>query len=771
MNIIRFLLLGFMYLCNPNYAAEVMVNVDAKNSYFVGRKAEIGQLSLDFKAKPTILLKGSKGIGKTQIAKEYVWQSLSYYDFIWWINGSEDIEPQAIYFAKKMNVVSSEKEKINSAGNAELVFQKIIHILLNSNKKWLIVFDDVSYPINHLIDFNQLSAAKKQHILTTAYNCDFIKMFTSVINVKGFDRQDSITLLSGLDQKQYASDKNKLNELADLLYDHPLSVSQALAYLKNTSFVDIDQYIQFYRERAKELSKANYEVAKAMGKEYMDGYSLTTEITTSLTVDQVKKASQEAYFLLEHIVFLHHESISRDLMLQIFKGDKLSLSIALNTLLRFSLIDHKDSEEENSLYTMHGAVSDFIRGTIEEKRKKELFSMITSSINTIIPNSLYESVRFFVHYPYYQTHINFLSDTCLKNNYYSPDLVYIKVKLLEYVLTERRQKEASEKLINNIDELLKKQQIDCRIKAKYQLMKSTYYQWMLFDFEKSLAEANQAGKTLKSCPDSKEECAILYFRLTQLYAFQGDVDNVLIYANLFDETVNTAKNIPEVYKTIIYQAKAIALADMGNFNEAIVNLDQAIEISKKVSDFSSNIIGLLVYKAKFLSIMRENGLALSVLSELAGSLDKNFKGEKNIFSASVPIIKGNIEFNNANYANANALISESLEAISHQNKNRAIAFLYAIAAKTHAKLGNVEQAISYYGKAETMYLETLKYHKIHEISLLYFDMGIFYFGIHDYIRATDCLEKHESIFGKEHPNSIELRAYFLSKLNKSSSNY
>ncbi|WP_229667710.1 hypothetical protein, partial [Cysteiniphilum litorale] len=591
-------------------------------------------------------------------------------------------------------------------------------------------------------------------VLTTAYNCDFIKMFTSVITIKSFDRQDSVTLLSRLDQKQYKDNKDKLNELANLLYDHPLSVSQALAYLKNTSFVDVDQYIEFYQQRANELSKANYEVAKAMGKEYMDGYSLTTEITTSLTVDQVKKSSQEAYFLLEHIVFLHHESISRDLMLQIFKGDKLALSIALNTLLRFSLIDHKDSEEENSLYTMHGAISDFIRGTIGEKRKKEVLSIITSSMNEVIPNSLYGSVRFFVHYPYYQTHINFLSDICVKSNYHSPDLVNIKVKLLEYVLTERRQKEASEKLINDIDELLKKQTIACRIKAKYQLMRSTYHQWMLFDFEQSLIEANQAAKTLKDCPDSKEEWAIVYFRLTQLYAFQGDVDNVLVYANLFDETVKTAKNIPEVYKTIIYQAKAIALADMGSFNEAILTLDQAIEINNKVSEFSSNIIGLLVYKAKFLSIMHKNELALSVLSELVGSLDKNFKGEKNIFSASVPMIKGNIEFNNENYVNASAFISESLEAISYQNKNRTIAFLYAIAAKTHAKLNNVEQAILHYGEAEKMYFETLKYHKTHEISLLYFDMGMFYFGIHDYIRATDCLEKHESIFGKEHPNSI-----------------
>ncbi|WP_188618978.1 NB-ARC domain-containing protein, partial [Cysteiniphilum litorale] len=203
MNIIRFLLVGFMYFCDSNYAAELAVNVDAKNSYFVGRTSEIGQLSLDFKDKPTILLKGGKGIGKTQIAKEYVWQNLSHYDFIWWINGSEDIEPQAIYFAKKINAILPEREKVNSAGNAELVFQKIIQTLLNSNKKWLIVFDDVNYPINHLIDFNQLSSAKKHHVLTTAYNCDFIKMFTSVITIKSFDRQDSVTLLSRLDQKQY----------------------------------------------------------------------------------------------------------------------------------------------------------------------------------------------------------------------------------------------------------------------------------------------------------------------------------------------------------------------------------------------------------------------------------------------------------------------------------------------------------------------------------------------------------------------------------------
>ncbi len=769
-------MIGFIYLYYPTYATELVVNLDAKNHYFVGRKAEIEQLSLAFKDKPTIFLKGSRGIGKTQLAKAYVWENLADYDLIWWINGTETIEPQSIDFAKKLNAILPASEKINSMGTPTLIFQKIMQTLLNSSKKWLIIFDDVSCPINHLIDFNQLSPLKSQHVLVTAYDCDVATTLTSIMMLKSFIREDSITLLSRLNQKQYLFNRDKLNRLAHLLYDHPLSISQSLAYLKNTDFVDVDQYIEFYEKRSQELSKAHYAVAQKMGKEYMDGYSLTTEVTISLTVNQVQQAAKEAYFLLEHIVFLHHESLSRELMLRIFNGDKLALSIALNTLLRFSLIEHKSSEEENALYTMHGSTSEFIRAKVGEKRKKEILNVVTTSINEVIPNSLYESVRFFVQYPYYQTQVNFLSVLSAKNHYVSSALVSIKIKLLEYVLTEMRHKAFSEQLINDIDILLHKQKISCRMKAKYQLMKSTYYQWMLFDFDTALAEALQAGITLKHCPDaiekieSREEMVIFYFRLTQLYAYQGDVNNVLLYADLFDQTVkNTSKEIPEVYKTIIYQAKAIALADIGQFDDAIVVLDKAIELNNKVSEFSSNVIGLLIYKAKFLAIMRKNEQALLVLSELKGSLDKNFREEKNIFSASVPIITAYIEFTNTNYDKANIFITDALEVVHDQNNNRAIAFLYAIAAKTHAKMGDVKKAVHYYEKAEKMYYETLKYDRIHEISLLYFDMGMFYFGTHDYIRATDCLEKHESIFGKEHPNSIELRAFFLSKINKKSS--
>ncbi|WP_157968409.1 tetratricopeptide repeat protein, partial [Cysteiniphilum litorale] len=331
----------------------------------------------------------------------------------------------------------------------------------------------------------------------------------------------------------------------------------------------------------------------------------------------------------------------------------------------------------------------------------------------------------------------------------------IKVKLLEYVLTERRQKEASEKLINDIDALLKKQTIACRIKAKYQLMRSTYHQWMLFDTDNALIEAYKAQKTLKTCPDSDEEEAVLYFKLAQINARYGNIDKVVEYTDLFDQKIASVQDIPEIYKTVIYQAKAAALADKGDFDNAVLILNKAIDISNKNTDFSCNVIGLLIYKSKFLAIAGDNELALSTVSDLVSSIDKNFKGEDNIFSPSVPIIKAYIAYNQTKYNVALNYVNESLVFIkSDQVKDRSIAFLYAIAAKTHAKLNNVEQAILYYGKAEKMYFETLKYHKIHEISLLYFDMGMFYFGIHDYIRATDCLEKHESIFGKEHPNSI-----------------
>ena len=60
-------------------------NLPKNNDYFIGRADELKNISEKFKKNNDIVLSGSAGIGKTQIAKAYAYNNIDNYDIIYWV--------------------------------------------------------------------------------------------------------------------------------------------------------------------------------------------------------------------------------------------------------------------------------------------------------------------------------------------------------------------------------------------------------------------------------------------------------------------------------------------------------------------------------------------------------------------------------------------------------------------------------------------------------------------------------------------------------------
>ena len=127
---------------NCSDATEFIVNLSPQNKYFVGRREALNTLKSIIDNQKYLLLLGVGGIGKSQIAKEYAWANSEKYDFIWWVDASQAIKSQAPYFSKQWNLVQ-DYQKIKLSDNTLVVWENLVQTLSSSNKKGLIVFDDL----------------------------------------------------------------------------------------------------------------------------------------------------------------------------------------------------------------------------------------------------------------------------------------------------------------------------------------------------------------------------------------------------------------------------------------------------------------------------------------------------------------------------------------------------------------------------------------------------------------------------------------------------
>lgn len=760
MSLSKLIFFSFL-LATHSDAAELLINLAPKNVYFVGR-GQVFKTIDSLENDKHFLLFGAGGIGKSQIAKEYAWSRSSNYDFIWWINAGQSMDSQSVDFVREWNNHAA-KEVITLSTDMRIVWKNILTHLLETNKRGLIVFDDLHKKEENKPLFEEIQKTPHHVIVTTRNSIDTSITAGTRAHVKEFSREESIALLKQLSARKYNTIE-ELNALATLLKDYPLSLAQAFSYIKSLECMTVDQYASLYKNKQDELANVNYEVTKSNDGSFTDGYMLTTEITTLMTLEQIKKESHEALTLAELISLLDNSDIPEHLIIQLFSGDKLRASSAIANLLQYSLIS-KNTVKDVNLYNIHELLSDIVRSKITTGRKSFLLK-ISQAINNIIPNTLNQSVALLSQAPYYLNHIEKVFTESLNNKVFSTDLINIKIRQLEYVLTEQRDKNNSERIIAEIDHLLSKTWfVPPIIHARFLLMKAAFSAWMLDDFDKSNEEALEAEKYLNKQKNTRnEEMIMLYMRLSQNYVIQGDIDNSLKYADLAEDIANKdqATDINNLW--VIRQVKAVTLWDKGDLKTAHLYFQKNADTKDKNASGLKKASFIDAYYARLLAADKNIEKALELANQSERFINIPF-GENNYFSSVVYTIRADCFYRRGNFAAAEQNIQKSiaqLESFYPQHKikgNRRLGYSYKIAGDIYAAKKEYQQAIEYYQKSEQMYLTGLKYQKIREVSELYTQMAKTYYDLQEDSEALKYRHKHQKLFGYGDENSVEISLY------------
>lgn len=339
-------------------------NMPPRNLVFTGRDALLDALEQGLRSGPTAVLPhalhGMGGVGKSQLALEYVYRHASEYDLVWWIPAERPTQIQQAFveLARRMHLpVTSEAITAVPA-----VLESLRIGIPYTN--WLLVFDNAESP-NSVQEYfpSAPEGGPSGSVIVTSRNPQW-NTLAHPLEVDVFTRGESIQLLR---RRNPDLTDSEADMLAEVLGDLPLAVEQASAWRAETGMPPAE-YLRVFEEKRAEL----------MAVSPPTQYEETVATAWNVSLDHVETKNAGALQLLQLCSYFAPEPISRQFFsnavaeplapeLDLIFTDPIRLSRAIREINRYSLakIDHRT----NSLQ-MHRLVQAVLKARMTQEQQE-----------------------------------------------------------------------------------------------------------------------------------------------------------------------------------------------------------------------------------------------------------------------------------------------------------------------------------------------------------------------------------------------------------------
>ncbi len=214
----------------------VVGNLPLRNTNFTGRRDLLDSLHQRLRAGTTAVLPealhGAGGVGKSQLAIEYVYLHQQDFDLIWWIPAERPAQIQSALVELAVRLDLPVPSTANTAVPAVLETLRIGRPYSN----WLLIFDNAEDPDAVERFFPKGGPGS---IVVTSRNGAWREVANS-LPVDVFERQESIDLLRRRGPDLAVDDADRL---AAALGDLPLAIEQAAAWRAETR-MPADEYLE-----------------------------------------------------------------------------------------------------------------------------------------------------------------------------------------------------------------------------------------------------------------------------------------------------------------------------------------------------------------------------------------------------------------------------------------------------------------------------------------------------------------------------------------------
>lgn len=280
---------------NVSDPPPVWGNVPPRNPSFTGREDLLERLHERLSRGTTAVLPealhGMGGVGKSQIAIEYVYRHVDDYDLIWWIRAERpgQIRQDLAELAAQLELPVGAEVSVAVPAVREALR------LGRPYRNWLLVFDNAEV-LDEAREFFPTNGPGK--ILVTSRNHAWTEVASS-LEVDVFAREESKALLR---LRGPELDEAESDELADVLGDLPLAIEQAAVWLSETG-MPVGEYLHLFREKHEKAAELLHDVAPAT-------YELPVAAAWNVSLDQLRNSDPAALQLLQVCAFFAPEPIS-----------------------------------------------------------------------------------------------------------------------------------------------------------------------------------------------------------------------------------------------------------------------------------------------------------------------------------------------------------------------------------------------------------------------------------------------------------------------------
>lgn len=369
----------------PYDQPRVWGGVPRRNIRFTGRENLLGDIYHRLQqAEPgaaIVTLLGMSGVGKTQIAAEYVYRFGSEYDAVWWVPADQrgTLRQRLAELAPALGLTTGPEygERLRA----------VLDALRRGTpySRWLLVLDGA----DQVGDIADLLPSGPGHVLITSQNRAWGEHNTALMEIPVYSREESVAFVRRRAARLDVSDADRL---AEALEDLPLLLDQTAGWLSDST-MSVDEYIGLLTTGSN--AEAGLKVAA--------DFPMTFQTAWSILLNQLRDTEPASIELLRLCVFfapgpipvrLLRELPLRDLPEQLvgLMNDPLRWNDATAKLVQYSVVRREshdvgsdDSGGGSDILHMHRMVHQTVRDGMPEADRREYSGVVRRALAAADP--------------------------------------------------------------------------------------------------------------------------------------------------------------------------------------------------------------------------------------------------------------------------------------------------------------------------------------------------------------------------------------------------